>query len=133
MTPSLKPTSKAAQVAAFNTLKRTAKGDDKIPQEKRLYLHVEAEAASITSKIPKAELFFNEDWTVGRVLDEAAKRLQVSNVNNRVDKEEERLRIYHVEGGRVLEFGEKLGKVSMSGNTVVLLRGIGPYAPSVRT
>jgi AN1-type zinc finger protein 1 len=36
------------------------------------------------------------------------------------------LRVYHVEGGRLLEFSEKLGKSLQSGNTVVLLRGVGP-------
>jgi len=124
--PKPKPTSRAAQLAALNTLKRTAKGDDKLATEKRVYLHVEAEAATTTSKLPKAELYFSEDWSVGRMLDEAAKRLQVANMNNKVETEEQRLRVYHVEGGRLLEFPEKVGKALSSGNTVVLLRGVGP-------
>ena len=126
LTPKPKPTSKAAQLASLNTLKRTAKGDDKLPAEKRVYLHVEAEAASTTSKLPRAELFFSIEWSVGRMLDEAAKKLQVANVNNRVETEDQRLRVYFVEGGRLLEFSEKLGKALVSGNTVVLLRGVGP-------
>ena len=124
--PKPKPTSKAAQLAALNALKKAAKGDDKLPAEKRVYLHVEAEAASTTSKLPRAELFFSADWSVGRLLDEAAKRLQVANVNNRVESEDQRLRVFHVEGGRLLEFSDKVGKVVVSGNTVVLLRGVGP-------
>lgn len=60
------------------------------------------------------------------MLDEAAKRLQVANVNNRVETEEQRLRVYFVEGGRLLEFGEKVGSAVGSGNTIVLLRGVGP-------
>ena len=113
-------------MAALGKLKANAKGDEKLPVEKRVYVHVEAEAASTKSKHPSAELYFSTEWTVGRVLDEGAKRLQVQNVNNKVESEEQRLRVYHVEGGRLLEFSEKLGKVVMSGNTVVLLRGVGP-------
>lgn len=128
--PKPKPTSRAAQMAALNTLKKNAKGDDKLDPDKRVYLHVEAEAASTTSKLPSADLFFSQDWSVGRLLDEAARRLQVANVNNRVDNEEQRLRVYHVEGGRLLEFSERVGKVLISGNTVVLLRGVGPKVTS---
>jgi hypothetical protein len=54
----------------------------------------------------------------------AAKSLQVTNVNNQGDSEEKRLRIFHVEGGRVLSFGEKIGDTTINGNTVVLLRGL---------
>jgi AN1-type zinc finger protein 1 len=104
MIPKPKPTSKAAQLASLNALKKSAKGDDKLPAEKRTYLHVEAEAASTTSKLPRANLFFSSDWTIGRLLDDAAKRLQVANVNNRVETEEQRLRVYFVEGGRLLEY-----------------------------
>ena len=124
--PKPKPSSKAAQLAALNNLKKTAKGDDKLAPEKRVYLHVEAEAATTTSKLPRAELFFSQDWSIGRLLDDAAKRLQVANVNNRVETEEQRLRVYHVEGGRLLDFPEKVGSALVSGNTLVLLRGVGP-------
>ncbi|KEF59895.1 uncharacterized protein A1O9_04743 [Exophiala aquamarina CBS 119918] len=124
--PVPKPSSKAAQLAALNNLKKTAKGDDKLDAAKRVYLHVEAEAKTTSSKLPRAELFFSADWTVGRLLDDAAKRLQVANINNRVQTEEQRLRVYHVEGGRLLEYSEKVGGPLASGNTVVLLRGVGP-------
>lgn len=129
--PKAKATSRAAQLVALNTLKKTAKGDEKLPPEKRVYLHVEAEAATTTSKLPKAELYFSSEWSVGRMLDEAARRLQVANVNNRVETEEQRLRVYHVEGGRLLEFSERLGVGVQSGNTVVLLRGVGPAVPDL--
>ena len=129
--PKPKPSSRVAQLAALSTLKKTAKGDPNLAAEKRIYLHVEAEAATTTSKLPKAELYFNAEWSMGRMLDEAAKRLQVANVNNRVEREEQRLRVYHVEGGRLLEFAEKVGMVCQSGNTVVLLRGVGEAVPDL--
>lgn len=118
--------SKAAQMVAVNTLKKTAKGDTKVPPEKRVYLYVEAEAATAKAKIPKGEFFYSQDWVVGRLLDAAARSLQVQNINNQSNSEEDRLRVFHVEGGRLLEFNEKLGTVLQSGNTVVLLRGVGP-------
>ncbi|KAL2258936.1 hypothetical protein VTK26DRAFT_7557 [Humicola hyalothermophila] len=120
------PNFKAAQMIAVNTLKKTAKGDAKIPPEKRVYLYVEAEAATAKAKIPKGEFFYSQDWVVGRLLDAAAKSLQVHNINNQSDNEQDRLRVFHVEGGRLLDFNEKLGAALQSGNTVVLLRGVGP-------
>jgi hypothetical protein len=124
--PKPKPTSAAVRMVELNKLKQAAKGDDKIPAEKRVYLHVEAEKETAKAKFSEAKLFFTEEWSVGRMLDEAAKRLQVANLNNRAETEEQKLRVYHVEGGRLLEFSEKLGKSLQSGNTVVLLRGVGP-------
>ncbi|KAK2779671.1 zinc finger protein [Colletotrichum kahawae] len=124
--PKPKPTSASARLIAVNNLKKTAKGDDKLAQEKRVYLYVEAEAETAKAKFPKGEFFFSKDWVVGRVLDEAARRLQVENVNNRSSDERDKLRVFHVEGGRLLGFNEKVGASLVSGNTVVLLRGVGP-------
>lgn len=124
--PKPKPTSASARLIAVNNLKKTAKGDDKLPQEKRIYLYVEAEAETAKAKFPKGEFFFSKDWVIGRVLDEAARRLQVENVNNRSSDERDKLRVFHVEGGRLLEFNEKVGASLVSGNTIILLRGVGP-------
>ena len=126
--PKPKPSTAASRAAALNTLKRTAKGDDKIDIEKRIYLHVEAEASSTTSKLPKGEFYYNKEWSVGKVLDVAARQLAVQNVNNHGVGEEQKLRVFHVEGGRVLEFAERVGKCVQSGNTIVLLRGVGAEA-----
>ena len=115
----------------MNKLKRGAKGDEKVPAEKRVYLYVEAEASTTTSKLPKGEFYYSNQWTVGRMLDAAAKNLQVQNVNNRVETEEDRLRVFHVEAGRLLEFSEKVGDTCVNGNTVVLLRGVGPVLTDV--
>lgn len=111
-------------VAELAKLKRAAKGDEKIALASRIYVHVEAEAKSTTSKLPRGEFYYGKEWTVGRVLDKAAQALQVQNVNNREESDEKKLRVFHVEGGRVLGFGEKLGEAVVSGNTLVLLRGV---------
>ncbi|MCJ1380186.1 hypothetical protein MMC17_003289 [Xylographa soralifera] len=125
------PTSSSVMTLA--DIRRNAKGDVKIPADKRLYLHVEAEAATTNSKLPAGNFFYNKEWSVGRMLDEAAKGLQVQNVNNRGGGEKEKLRVYHVQGGRLLEFGEKVGVGLLSGNTIVLLRGVGPAVPDLIT
>ncbi|KAF2098487.1 AN1-type zinc finger protein 1 [Rhizodiscina lignyota] len=123
--------SASSSLAAMNALKRSAKGDDKIPPEKRVYLHVEASADTTTAKYPTGKFFYSKEWSIGRVLDAAAKALQVANVNNRVEGEDERLRVFHVEAGRLLEFKEKVGDALKDGNTIVLLRGVGPAVPDL--
>ena len=124
--PKPKPTSAAVRLAAVNNLKKSAKGDAKIPVEKRVYIYVEAEAETAKAKFPKGEFFYNKEWVVGRVLDAAARSLQVQNINNQSSDEKDKLRVFHVEAGRLLEYSEKVGSVLQSGNTVVLLRGVGP-------
>ncbi|KAL1863963.1 hypothetical protein VTK73DRAFT_6283 [Phialemonium thermophilum] len=123
--PKPKPTSNAARIVAVNNLKKTAKGDEKLPPEKRVYLYVEAEAETAKAKFPKGQFFYSKDWSIGRVLDAAARSLQVQNLNNRSSDERDKLRVFHVEGGRLLDFNEKVGSALVSGNTIVLLRGVG--------
>lgn len=126
--PKPKPSSASARIVAVNNLKKSAKGDAKVPPEKRVYLYVEAEAETAKAKFPKGEFFYSKDWVVGRVLDAAAKSLQVQNINNQSSDESDKLRVFHVEGGRLLDYGEKVGAALQSGNTVVLLRGVGAPA-----
>ncbi|KAI9845467.1 MAG: hypothetical protein M1838_001708 [Thelocarpon superellum] len=129
--PKPRPSSNAARIVALNQLKKTAKGDGKIPIENRVYLHIEASADTTTAKYPTGNFFYSKDVSVGRVLDLAAKSLQVQNINNRGGGEEQKLRVFHVEGGRLLEFGEKVSESLVSGNTLVLLRGVGPPVPDL--
>ncbi|KMU75229.1 hypothetical protein CISG_04177 [Coccidioides immitis RMSCC 3703] len=83
-------------------------------------------------EISSGDFYFDSSWSVGRVLDDAAKRFQVQNVNNRVEGEDERLRVFHVEGGRLLDFSEKIGNCKVAqGDTIVLLRGVGPPIPDL--
>ncbi|PGH00201.1 hypothetical protein AJ80_09209 [Polytolypa hystricis UAMH7299] len=125
--PKPKPNSAATRIAQMNALKKNAKGDPKLDVQKRFYLHVEASADTTTAKFPTGDFYFDPGWSVGKVLDDAAKRLQVQNVNNRGLGEEDRLRIFHVEGGKLLEFSQKLGSgIVKQGDTIVLLRGVGP-------
>ncbi len=115
----------------LNALKRAAKGDAKVSQEKRIYLHVEASSDTTKAKFPTGKFFYSKDLSVGRVLDMAAKALMVENVNNRSEREEDKLRVFHVEGGRLLKFSEKIGDATQNGNMLVLLRGVGSGEPDL--
>ncbi|KAI5279626.1 hypothetical protein KEM52_004320, partial [Ascosphaera acerosa] len=121
----------AQRVAALNALKRSAVGDARIAPQNRLYVHVEAAAETVAARLPKGAFFFDSAWSVGKVLDDAARRLQVQNTNNR-EGEESRLRVFHVQGGRLLEFSDKLGATHVAqGDTLVLLRGLSLDAPDM--
>ncbi|KAI9828473.1 MAG: hypothetical protein M1826_006010 [Phylliscum demangeonii] len=136
-----KSKSKPSALTSLNELKRTAQGDANLPADRRIYLYVEGErererAAAITTTNdathhPRLPLFFDRAWSVGRMLDAAAARLQMANVNNRGGGEAARLRLFHVERGRVLPFAARLGGEDedaaglRTGDTVVLLRGVG--------
>ncbi|KAG9696158.1 AN1 zinc finger protein, partial [Aureobasidium melanogenum] len=130
-TSSTKPLTAAQRVRATADLKKNAKGDAKVPLEKRIYVNVEASADTTKAKHPTGQFFYSSEWSIGRILDLAATSLQVENLNNRVDGEAEKLRVFHVEGGRLLDFGEKLGAAVKTGNTLVLLRGVGPPVPDL--
>lgn len=41
-------------------LKREAKGDDKVPLDKRIWVYVEAEKGSTMSKLPRGEFFYSK-------------------------------------------------------------------------
>ncbi|KAJ4317114.1 hypothetical protein N0V94_005121 [Neodidymelliopsis sp. IMI 364377] len=115
----------------LNALKRAAKGDAKVPPEKRIYLHVEASSDTTKAKFPTGKFFYSKDISVGRVLDMAAKALQVENVNNRGGGEEAKLRVFHVQGGRLLRFSEKIGDPCQNGNMIILMRGVGAGDPDL--
>ncbi|CRG92781.1 hypothetical protein PISL3812_09848 [Talaromyces islandicus] len=117
-------TGRGGAVAQLNQMKRTAKGDASVPAERRIYLHVVGTSDRPAAEPPMGDFFYDARWKVGRVLDDAARKLRVENVNNRGGGEEARLRVFHVEAGKFLEFSDAIGDVS-SGHTIVLLRGAG--------
>lgn len=124
--PKPKPNSAAARAVALNTMKKSAKGADGVPADKRLYLHTVGTADTQAAEPPSGDFYFDSRWKVGRVLDDAAKRLRVENLNNRKGGEDDKLRIFHVESGEFLEFADTIGGGGLKqGDTIVLLRGAG--------
>lgn len=114
------------RAADLRSLKTRAKGDPKLPPEKRVYVYVQAAPETEKAAEESGYFFYSRDWVVGRVLDAAAKSLQVQNVNNQSSEEKDKLRVFHIEKGRLLEFNEKVGTALASGDRIVLLRGVGP-------
>jgi predicted nucleic acid binding AN1-type Zn finger protein len=128
-----KSASRSSPLAQLNDLKRSARGDASVPADKRIYLHVvgtvdQPNNGHGSSEPPSGQFFFDSRWKVGRILDDAARKLKVENLNNRGGGEEARLRLFHIESGQFLEFSDSIGgeggKVK-SGHTIVLLRGAG--------
>ncbi|KAK9248782.1 hypothetical protein V1506DRAFT_527725 [Lipomyces tetrasporus] len=112
---------KAKEIAA---LKQNAKGDAHVPLSNRVYVYVESNIPD-TSKQPRAEMYFGKDYAIGKILDKSAHRLQVSNHNSSKSEDKDRLRIYHVESGRVLEFSEKLESCNVKdGDTLAVVKGL---------
>lgn len=129
--------STSSAIAEHNRLKQVAKGDAaKVPPERRIYVHVTAAKESTSAKIPHGEFFYDSKWSVGKVLDAAAKSLQVQNVNNRVVGEEQKLRVFLIKEdkkkGKMLEFAHTLEQEGVeTGDELVLLRGAGPPVPDL--
>jgi AN1-type zinc finger protein 1 len=116
----------ANNILELNELKRTAKGESSIPVDKRLYLRVFGTSETQKAEPPSGNFYFDSRWKVGRVLDDAARKLHVENVNNRGRGEENRLRVFHVESGQFLDFADVISAGSVrQGHTIVLLRGAG--------
>ncbi|KAK9450197.1 uncharacterized protein V1518DRAFT_413206 [Limtongia smithiae] len=112
-----------ARAKAVAALKAVAKGDTAVAPASRIYVYVETTVSGSTSK--KVEMFFGKDYAVGKVLDKTAQRLQVTNHNSSKADDKDRLRLYHVEGGRVLEFSEKIGSARVrDGDTIALIKGL---------
>lgn len=90
-----------------------------------MYLHCSAtEKVTKDGKPKEAALWFSGDWKVGKMLDVVAMKLNVENVNNSAQGPDKILRVFHVESGEVLEFSERLEQRMMSGNSIVLIRGL---------
>jgi len=109
-------------------LRREAKGDTKIPEDKRLYVHGEGPPnlngpLTNASQVLRKPVYLSKEWSNGKVLDRLADALGVANVNNRSEDKEKRLQLFHIESGTLLEVDRKFGELVKNGDTVVLARG----------
>jgi hypothetical protein len=100
-------------------VKLRAKGDDKVPVEKRFFLET-------TVKVGKAPLepiplFVSREWTIGRVVDFIATRAKVPNNNNKPGRP--KLVLLHCRSGAILPFDIPLALLEpevVDGDKVVL-------------
>jgi AN1-type zinc finger protein 1 len=109
-------------------LRREAKGDSKITEDKRIYVHGEGPPnlfAPLTNaaQVLRKPVYFSKEWSNGKVLDRLADTLGVHNQNNRSEDKEKRLQLFHIESGTLLEMDRKFGELVKNGDTVVLARG----------
>ncbi|ODV91129.1 hypothetical protein CANCADRAFT_2847 [Tortispora caseinolytica NRRL Y-17796] len=110
----------AAKRAEILEMKKTAKGDSKVNVTNRVYVQIEG-----VDPPKKQNMYFDRNIVVGAMLDKAAQSLQIMNYNNMKDDDEKKLRVYHVDQGKVLNFSDKLNDVPVrDGDHIALVRGV---------
>ncbi|CAG8500238.1 1496_t:CDS:2 [Ambispora leptoticha] len=115
-----KPKKKSSKIVEVMKLKAKAQGDQSIPHDSRVYLYVHFPRDSNVSTKP---LFFNKNWTIGKVLDRIAIAGKISNTNNRLTFGDPNfLLLYNKETGQLLEMDKKLGDLIESGGELLLER-----------
>jgi len=123
-----KETAKATAANAKITLmkmKSMAVGNDKVIITNRFYLAV---LFSVANK-PLKCMFFDKNWTVGKILDIIADSADIENKNNLTSNEEEKLHLFSAENDyqilpndMPLKELEEYGMLSNGGN-ILLFRG----------
>lgn len=112
------------RLVELSTLKKTAKGDSKIPVQNRIYIYCQVilgeDETSDTLGLTKVPLYINKIWPVGRALDYLSQQLHVTNVNGKVDTTKgEKLFLY--------KYDEKLNEyvgIETSGRVNVLVKDL---------
>jgi len=77
--PSLNPNNPTALKVRLMKMKMQAKGDAKIPADKRFYLEV---VFPLNSGVVPKMMFFDPRWSIGKVLDLVAETGNIENKNN---------------------------------------------------
>ena len=117
----------AQKALELGRLKKAAVGDEKLAETARVYVYAEASPLSLAdlrcSPVRK-ECYFAKTASNGRVLDQVGRLLGEKNVNNQTENQDDRLRLFHVESGILLESSRQFGEIVKNGDTVVLIRGL---------
>jgi len=93
-----------------------SQGQASIPADKRFYLEV---VFPLNKKLPSKIMFFDERWTVGKVLDEITNEGRIDNRNHLPG--EEKWFVYSLESGQPLANSSKLSEAPISPFSAVLL------------
>jgi predicted nucleic acid binding AN1-type Zn finger protein len=111
------------QALALAELKKSAKGDDKIPMQDRIYFYIERPESryidtvtnqSTVRPAKKLPVYFSKDMVVGRVLDKSSELLSISNRNSNSDK---KIGLY---SAQLLPYSAKLGDLVKNGDQLVV-------------
>ncbi|RHZ89417.1 hypothetical protein Glove_14g45 [Diversispora epigaea] len=109
---------KENKMVKLMVLKSNAKGDSSIPPDSRLYLTIEFPR---DSNIASKPMFFNKNWTIGKVLDKIATEGKIKNVNNQLSMEDpERLILYNSDSEKILNTEQKLDDSLSNGDFIGL-------------
>lgn len=102
---------------AMMKMKMHALGDDRIPQERRFYLEV---VYPVDSGVNPKMMFFDQNYSIGKVLDLVADAGGIENNNNKVNSE--KLHLILLKSGTPLPNDATLGKVDnlSSGDSILL-------------
>ncbi|KTW26185.1 hypothetical protein T552_03076 [Pneumocystis carinii B80] len=114
--------SKSTHIAILK-LKKEAKGETSIPLSSRLYIKVKF-SYSNSDFLTQKFFYISKDWSCGRSLDYLSKNIGIKNVNSSTKNENDKLHLMHIESGKILEPSKIIGDCIITGDTVVLMRGI---------
>ncbi|KAG9298317.1 hypothetical protein G9A89_002805 [Geosiphon pyriformis] len=114
----IKPKKKGSKLIEVMKMKSKAQGEASIPQDARIYVSV---SFPRDYKILAKPLFFNKNWTIGKVLDQIAVSVKIRNVNNQLTPDNlEYLVLLNKETGEILEMARKFGDLVESGAEILL-------------
>jgi hypothetical protein len=102
---------------AIMKMKMHAAGDDRVPQERRFYAEV---VFPIESGVPPKMMFFDTNYSVGKVLDLVADAGKIQNNNNKANAE--KLHLILLKTGTPLPNDFTIGKIEglVSGDSLLL-------------
>lgn len=126
-------TKKTNPTVDIQLLRKSAKGDGKIPMADRVYvwcLFVDANEEEddklfkIDLESGKRGVFLNKNWPMGRALDVISDELKIKNNNNKTNEINERLNIFKLDGEvPVLVGTSQRVKETKNGDVLYLVRG----------
>lgn len=130
--------SSSSRVAEVAILRKTAKGDTKIPVGDRIYvwcLYINVEESSDTEEQEKfakinvekdrKPVYISKNWPVGRALDSIADTLHIVNYNNSTTISKNRLNIFklHDEQPVLIEANKRAVSTFSNGDVLYLVKG----------
>ncbi|TPX33470.1 hypothetical protein SmJEL517_g03617 [Synchytrium microbalum] len=113
-----KPKTKYNPTIELMKMRMTSKGDEGLPVAARVYFRV---TLPKECNLPQQAYFFDNTWTIGRLVDKLADMAKCKNVNNLMDQVPMHLHIYDQETGKMIENSTVLSKLT-NGSRIVLER-----------
>lgn len=114
----------AQRILDLANLRKEARGDSNVPQSEKIFLWVQY--IENDEKSSRTAFFASRAWPIGRLLDSAARHMDIKNVNNVSGSESERLTIFKkkMDGDslELVDVGDRVVNRVQDGDTVYLVR-----------